>query len=578
MRLIWLLVPTVLACPLVGDASNLAPQVAWKSDHSDSAAQSDTVSAAERSRPSEVANQNQQRQLDEKLKEIANLILGGSTGRALIALQGVPGIEEMQDSRRLRSIMRYAVAANDLNLIKWLNNHCTDCAINKLGSSLIRDMGSSVNSRGWRAMNAQTFKYVYEQGGVQHFLDNDSGKSIVPTIAGYWIPEGDSVYSDYTVSAVDKAAEARRHADRRDMLSFLLAEGYDVNEVSTIDNQTALFKAFLGQDRDLIDFLLQYGADPLIGHNPMATVSAYTEPSLLAQLLELELSPNTVTPRVFSGPTTLLGRLVQSGQYRPGLLAILEEHGLDVNVVDSDGKTAMDYAGAEAGQAQTPYTDYLLAQGARPSVGYYYAALKAAMRQREHAQLAEILATHPQLANGHKPDERMKPLNFAVAYQDPTALEMLLEARAQLHDENNFSLDLLTSALSQADFDMASILLEKRPDIPVNYQDNVDGKTLQWSLPLMEASAHGNLEWVQRLLERGAVTSGTQLGTHPIYGAALNGHVDVVKALLDAGSPANPADPQSGDRLIQLLSEYSDDDDRIAEIAKLLSDYAQNQR
>jgi len=73
---------------------------------------------------------------------------------------------------------------------------------------------------------------------------------------------------------------------------------------------------------------------------------------------------------------------------------------------------------------------------------------------------------------------------------------------------------------------------------------------------LREASSNGNVKWVQILLKKGASTDAVTLSSYPIFGAALNGHTDIVKLLLEAGSPNNPTDKENGKALYDVLKEY----------------------
>ncbi|CAK4105663.1 unnamed protein product [Aphanomyces euteiches] len=55
--------------------------------------------------------------------------------------------------------------------------------------------------------------------------------------------------------------------------------------------------------------------------------------------------------------------------------------------------------------------------------------------------------------------------------------------------------------------------------------------------PLHEASDNGHLDVLKSLLDRGARLDTTgRIGRSPLHEAAANGHLDVVKELLDRGA------------------------------------------
>lgn len=64
------------------------------------------------------------------------------------------------------------------------------------------------------------------------------------------------------------------------------------------------------------------------------------------------------------------------------------------------------------------------------------------------------------------------------------------------------------------------------------------------AIPILNASASGDTHKLMLLLETGhnANESFPLVGTRPLMVAAANGHVDTVKALLDAGADANAED------------------------------------
>jgi ankyrin repeat protein len=500
--------------------------------------------------------------LEERKLWLLRLLGDGKVAEFRRAVADVPEIKQATEDHQFGDLMRSAFILNDFELIVWLNENCPDCALSQTGHNMIYDMGFVNRDQAWQPINFQTFKYVYESGGGQGFAQEFPDHSIVAHVVEVWVPEGDGISSEYTVTAADRMFEQGRHAQIQQMLIYLFEQGHDVNQMSGLDQTTALFGAIRAQDIPLTEFLLANGADPLVGRNPLATVTNSITPAFLQRLLGLQLDPNTVTAPFYASlsSTTLLGRLVESGDFNPDLLEILEAHGLDVNVVDSYGKTPIDYAVHEFESAQQPFTNYLLERGAIKTDRYYYAVLIHAIQRRNFVLLEEVLSTHPELANGLDETEEAVPLERAVWAGSAEAFAQLLDAGAVLHDDQSeFATRLFAQAISREDYPLAKLILERRPDLPVNQQTVIDGKTVVWSRALAEASGNGNVEWVQLLLDRGANTAAIEFSRHPLFGAALNGHIEVAQMLLEAGAFPNPVNERNEQSLIDLLVELNED-------------------
>lgn len=503
--------------------------------------------------------------LAERIIGLRDLLIDEDIDGFWQAVADVPEIGDATEAGQFRNIMFDAVWSNDLELITWLNETCPDCAIRQIGDRLINDLGILREGTPWRGINFVTFKYLYDNGAVDRFQEQYPGRSVVAHVAAHWIPSADGIYSDYVVTMRDRINEPGRNDNKRKMLSYLFENGHDVNEADAERGTTALFVAVRNQDRPLAEFLVANGADPMIGRNPLGGLSGSTSPEFLKWLLELGLDPNTVTAPFHSGRSTvLLGRIVQRGDFNPALLEILEAHGLDVNAVDSSGKTAIDYAVHEFGRSEQPFTDYLLARGAVKTDRFHYATLIHAIRRRDAALLEQIISKHPHLVNGAEFDEDNYPLEQALFAGDVDVFEILLDAGANLDGANKFRTDYLAGALSRQNYSLAKLILERVPTVPVNRTIRRDDATFEWSGALEHASADGNMEWVQLLLDRGAVMTGHELRLYPIYGAAFNQHMDVVRTLLEAGSPANPRDVKTGETLIEVLESHDGYDEIIA--------------
>ena len=490
------------------------------------------------------------------------------TTQAIYDTFGSAGLSELSPAM-------YAIATyNDTDLLAWFFEHCPDCAASKTGNSIIHSMGSNFQGRPWRGINFDTFEYLYSEGAVNSFGRQSPDTSVVEKIADYWIPEGDGVYGDYVTTTADRDNEAARRADKLNILRLLFENGHDINSTSYKEQKTALVRATLANDQQLFDFLLDNGADPKIGQSPLSAVTVHTSPYILNRLLESGLDPNTVTGSAYSSPSagTVLGRIVESGRFTPELLEVLDAHNIDVTVIDGKGKTAIDYATSEYGETEEPYTNYLLERGAKKTDLYFHAIMIKAIQTRQQETLREVLSTHAFLANGLTADENPTPLERAIWATNAEGFSALLDNGATLNDKE--ATRLLGQAISRKNFDIAELVLKANPSTPVNQTFEVDGESSVESPMLRDAAADNNLEWVHRLIERGAVLDAKKLQSYPIYGPAMNLHLEAVSALLEAGSVANPVDPDTGESLIDVVKgfgeKYPDFADQTGTMIELL--------
>lgn len=209
------------------------------------------------------------------------------------------------------------------------------------------------------------------------------------------------------ISVVTLAA----HSGFLDLVEFLLDEGADANKSEA--GFTALHAAIMRRDEPLVRTLLAHGADPharlqtwtptrrqssdlhfepeLVGATPFWLAARYSEPNVMRWLVELGADPLFVhrSDRIVDGKegraydhkyeaTTALMAAVGMGgggnawvpldrSQREALMLdtakLAIELGVDVNAVNTDGRTALD--AAKALKFETVVT-YLVSNGAKP--------------------------------------------------------------------------------------------------------------------------------------------------------------------------------------------------------------------
>ena len=140
----------------------------------------------------------------------------------------------------------------------------------------------------------------------------------------------------------------------------------------------------------------------------------------------------------------------------------------------------------------------------------------------------------------------------AVAHGDMARVEELL------NDTENVDINWraggtgTTALITAADFNqvaIAQLLLSRRADPNIGTDEN---KT-----PLLSAAFQGHVEMVRILIDAGADVNAaeTRYGYAPLLDAASHGHVDVIRLLLDAGADRE-ARVKDGRTAVQLAEHF----------------------
>ena len=211
----------------------------------------------------------------------------------------------------------------------------------------------------------------------------------------------------------------------------------------------------------------------------------------------------------------------------------LIKHGADINAAEpSQGQTALMWAAAEG---HTEIVDLLVAKGAN-----IHLATKSGFTA----------------------------LAFATIANDGDAVKRLLAAGGDPNLKLGDGTELLLAATSHRSTAAAIALLDAGADPGV--------KDRQGNTPLHTASQRGNLPLVQSLLAHGASVLTVNMapegagrfaaagGQTPLFLAARGGHLDVMKALLDAGSDPHYRAPDGGSFLMAAVGSANVEAVRLA--------------
>jgi cytohesin len=327
---------------------------------------------------------------------------------------------------------------------------------------------------------------------------------------------------------------------RRDVKAFntLMAQHADIN-AALPDGSTALSWAVFFDLKEPAGKLIAAGANvnsaSEYGETPLTLALANGDVALVEDLLKAGADPKA---KRWNGETTLM---IAAGVGSLPEVKLLLERGVDVNATDAHkGQNALMWAAAEA---HGDVIDFLISKGAN---------VNAASRSGS------------------------TPLAFATGRNDAKSVQRLLAAGADANYALPDGTKMLMLAATSKATDVAALLLDKGAD--PNIADRA-GNT-----PLHIAAQNGSLEMAKSLLAKGAkvdaktnaaassavpgapgfVRGGSTGQMTPLFLAAKNNRVDLMKALLAAG-----ADPKvkSQDGTTLLLAAASSGHKEAAEYA-----------
>ncbi|XP_048250839.1 uncharacterized protein LOC125371689 [Haliotis rufescens] len=319
-----------------------------------------------------------------------------------------------------------------------------------------------------------------------------------------------------------------------DVMSFLLAKGASVNQLTSDTGDSPLHTAAHQGYTVCVNVLLKAGADvnvqnktgdtPL--HTAQATVWGSTE--CVAVLLKAGADVNVQN----NTGDTPLHRAALFGSTE--CIEMLLKAGADVNLQNNTGDTPLHEA---ALMGSTEFIEVLLKAGADVNVqdntGDTPLHKAALMGSTECVEM--LLKAGADVAGADVNEQNNggdTPLHEAALMGSTECVEVLLKAGADVNVQDNTGDTPLHRAGLFGSTECIEMLLKAGAD--VNVQNNT-GDT-----PLHEAALMGSTECIEVLLKAGAdVNDLNNAGDTPLHKAALMGSTECIEVLLKAGADVN---------------------------------------
>jgi ankyrin repeat protein len=339
------------------------------------------------------------------------------------------------------------------------------------------------------------------------------------------------------------------NAGKREAAVAMIADGADVNELA-VDGTTALHWAVYSKDIELVEMLLDEGADPNArndyGASPMTVASEHGNYDIMKALVAADGDIESAN----SEGQTLLMAVARTGNTETAELLL--DKGARVNASESwGGQTALMWA---ASQHQPAMIRLLLEHGAEVN-----------SRSKDH-DWPRWITSEPRV----KPLDQggFTPLLYAAREGCVDCIAALLDGGADIDMPDLWGQTPLLLATLNLHYDTAALLIERGADIK---RWDWWGRTALYNaidLHLMTSSSRGDLpstdkltalDIARTLLEKGAYVD-MRLKFEPPFRGGDRGYTDGSpdSRVLSAGATALHKATKAGDiEAVKLLLEYN---------------------
>lgn len=157
---------------------------------------------------------------------------------------------------------------------------------------------------------------------------------------------------------------------------------------------------------------------------------------------------------------------------------------------------------------------------------------------------------------------------IAVKVDNASGVQGLLARGMDVNSRDEKGQPALTIALRDSSFKVADALMQQ-PGL------DIDAPNATRETPLMIAALKGHTDWVRRLLDRGARLE--KLGYTPLHYAATGPEVEVVRLLLDRGARIDARSP-NGSTPLMMAARYGAEANALLLLERGADRLARNER
>jgi ankyrin repeat protein len=327
-------------------------------------------------------------------------------------------------------------------------------------------------------------------------------------------------------------------------LEALLKGGADPNKTNE-EKQTPLTLAARANYADIVEVLVTNGADVSVGsgpHDKTALHIAAKNGNVKIAKLVLEHGADVNSSNNWMGPA--INYAVRSGHVELAKM-LIHEYKADLRIPCCDGTNLLQLA---ALSGRRNLVSLLLDLGVQPVITEERGdnILHRAVCARSLDMLRMLLERFPELDLRATNKKGENPMHTAAEFGFLESVQFLLKLDPYLATMVGASAGLpLHLAAREGKVDCVHALTTP---------ENVDTEGPQGRTPLIEAAINGHLSVVKFLVERGADVNKVDAdGSSALLAAASGGHLPIVEYLIEHGADINQTDKSNEGLLINLL-------------------------
>lgn len=292
-------------------------------------------------------------------------------------------------------------------------------------------------------------------------------------------------------------------------------------------------------------------------NHPLVSAMCYRSQELSVQMMDVLLKNGSDVKYRFPGNKTLLHiGLRTSNDVRPGIQRLMDA-GVNPDTRDLSGHTALDEAIGYGNWDNVRFLIEKMSPKASLANGDNVPTLRAALQKNAPQDVLISLIPHARAIQTRYACEELTALHDAVQRQNAPLVELLLKSDGvDVNVTNKDGLTPLHLAVSQVRPDMTDLLLAAGVALDVP-----DGKSCT---PLYYAAANGSIRMVKSLLNAMKAAEQEPVLDGIVSIAAENGHARVLELIIAAGGDVNERDGQGRTPLMKAALANAD------EVLKLL--------